>query len=242
MTGNKTSKIPPEKTPKTPSPASLKAGHRERLRARFQTAPHKMPEYEILEMLLGYVLIRKDTKPLAKTLLINFKSLRGVLEARPEDVARIPGVGQGVENFLALLREVMARHAEGSLRQREVLGTPEAVAAMARKRLAGCSHEELWGAYVDSGNRLLAWEQLSVGSMDSTPISPRRIVEKALACKANGLILVHNHPAGHPGPSGADLTFTAATREAAALFGIRFLDHLVVTENSSYSMQEEKLL
>ena len=232
----------PEKAPKVLSSVSLKAGHRERLRARFQTDPHKMPEYELLELLLGYVLIRKDTKPLAKTLLANFKSLRGVLEARPEEVARIPGVGPGVEHFLALLREVLARHAEGSLRRREVLGTPEAVAAMARKRLAACSHEELWAAYVDSGNRLLAWEQLSVDTMDSTPISPRLIVEKALACKANGLILVHNHPAGHPGPSGADLTFTAATRNAADLFGIRLLDHIIITENGSYSMQEEKLL
>ena len=240
MTASKDENTAPE--PKNPSQASLKAGHRERLRARFQADPHKMPEYELLELLLGYVLIRKDTKPLAKTLLLNFKSLRGVLEARPEEVGRIPGVGQGVENYLSLLREVFARHAEGSLRHRLVLGTPEAVEAMARKRLVACSHEELWGAYLDSGNRLLAWEQLSAGNLDSTPISPRAIVEKALACKANGLILVHNHPAGHPRPSGADLMFTETARKAAEVFGIRFLDHIIITENSSYSMMEERLL
>ena len=152
-----------------PSPAKRRQhylGHRKRLRARLADAPEKLQDYEILELLLGYVILRSDTKPMAKELLTRFGSLRGVIEAQPERYLDIPGIGEGVAGLMALLREFTPRYLESRVRKREELCSPEAVAAMARERLGRLAHEEIWVAYVDNGRRLVAWERAVRGTQN----------------------------------------------------------------------------
>lgn len=217
-------------------------GHRERLRERLSKTPDKLHDYEILELLLGKVLSRQDTKPLAKELLARFQSMRGVLDAKPAELKAVPGFGPALESFWLLLRELLARYAESPLRLRESLSSPEAVAQAARSRLAGREHEETWIAYVDTQNRLIAWEQNSKGSVDNATIFPRDIMERAILLKASGFILVHNHPGGSTRPSGADLHITEHLKRSAQTLGLRFLDHLIVTDEGYASVMSEGFL
>lgn len=214
-------------------------GHRKRLRARLKSAPEQLQDYEVLELLLGHVLLRADTKPLAKELLARFSSLRGVMQAGEEELREVPGLGPGVADFFFLLHEFFARYSESGPRRREELATPEAVAAMARERLGKLAHEEMWVAYVTNSNKLLAWERLARGSIDGACINPRDILERALKLKAAGFILVHNHPAGSPRPSGNDRDYTKRLDQAARTLFVRFVDHIIVTDDACYSMQNE---
>lgn len=217
-------------------------GHRKRLRARLKSAPEQLADYEVLEALLGYALPRVDTKPMAKELLRRFSSLRGVMQAREDELLDVPGIGQGAADFFFLLQEFFARHAESGPRSREELTSPEAVAAMARERLGKLAHEEVWAAFVNSANKLVAWERLSMGSIDSSFVNPRDILERALKLKAAGFILVHNHPAGTPRPSNDDLAYTKRLDQASRTLFIRFIDHIIVTDSACYSMQSEGIL
>jgi DNA repair protein RadC len=217
-------------------------GHRERLRERLDESPDKLHDYEVLEILLGKVLLRQDTKPLAKELLSRFQSIRGVLDAKPAELRAVPGFGPSLESFWRLLRELMARYAESSVRKREILSSPDAVAAMARSRLAGHEREEIWIAYVDAQNRLLAWEQNSKGTVDNSAIFPRDILERALLLKASGFILVHNHPGGGIHPSGADLQVTEQLKHSSQTLGLRFLDHIIVTDAEQHSIMQDGFL
>lgn len=217
-------------------------GHRQRLRSRLEEAPETLRDYEVLELLLGYAILRKDTKPIAKELLSRFGSLRGVVEARPEQCLDIPGIGNGVVGFMAVLREFIPRYVESRVKKREVLCGPEAVAAMARERLGALAHEEVWVAYVDNGQRLIAWERSAHGSYGISPINPRDIVERGLLLKATGFIVVHNHPGGNTRPSGADLEFTRRLETAAKAVFIRFVDHVIVTDDACYSIMNDGLL
>ena len=99
------------------------AGHRARLRERLLKDSTALADYEILELLLGYALLRRDTKPLAKELLSRFGSIRGVLDALPAEMQQVDGVGEGVAALRLLLREMMARYAEAPMRERKVLCT-----------------------------------------------------------------------------------------------------------------------
>ncbi|MFO8033316.1 MAG: UPF0758 domain-containing protein, partial [Desulfohalobiaceae bacterium] len=72
-------------------------GHRKRLKQKFRENNQVLEDYEILELLLGYGLPRKDTKPLAKELLSRFGSLKGVFHAGPQELRKVPGLGQGLE-------------------------------------------------------------------------------------------------------------------------------------------------
>ncbi len=217
-------------------------GHRERLRKRLMDTPEALADYELLELLLGYVLLRRDTKPLAKDLLTKFGSIHGVMTANHEEIVRVNGAGPAVATLWKLLHETGARVAESPLRQRLTLSSPEAVAEMARKRLGPLAHEEIWIAYLDTQNRMLEWEKASKGTTSATMIYPRDILERALQVKASGFIMVHNHPGGSPNPSGADIELTRRIQHAAQTLHIRFVDHVVVTSESCYSLMDDALL
>lgn len=217
-------------------------GHRERLRERLADAPEKPPEYEILELLLGYVIKRRDTKPMAKELLARFGSLRGVVHARPEEYADVPGLGRSAAAFITLLKEFLCRYAESPVRRRETLCDPAHVAAMARERLGGNAHEEVWVAYVDSSNRLVHWGKCAHGGISAAHVNSRDIVEKGLALKAYGFILVHNHPGGDPRPSQFDRELTAQLAMAARTVFLRFIDHVIVCEDAAYSIMTDAFL
>lgn len=218
-------------------------GHRKRLKEKFAVNPHSLADYEIFELLLGYTLSRSDTKPLAKELVKRFGSFSGVIDASQPELALIPGVGPATELFWLLMHEVKARYIESPVRHRQVLATPETVALMAHHRLAGLLHEELWCALVDSQNRLIEWLCIMKGGLDHIGgMQPRDILAPALKHSASGIILAHNHPGGSPEASDQDKQFTQRIVAAAQLLGIRFIDHLIVTEAKFTSMAKKETL
>ncbi|HCR12071.1 MAG TPA: DNA repair protein RadC [Solidesulfovibrio sp.] len=217
-------------------------GHRRRLKDRLMENPRALADYEILELLLGYVNVRRDNKPLAKELLRRFGSVRGVLLAREEELRGVPGIGPGALEFVTLWREAWARFHEQPLRERALLNSPDIVAEMARARIGANEREEFWMALVDTKNRLIGWEQVSQGTIDQAVIYPREILSVAIRHKASGVILVHNHPAGDPRPSSDDVAFTRRIVSAARELDVRVLDHLVVTAGGYFSFQAEGML
>ncbi|UIJ37639.1 DNA repair protein RadC [Desulfobaculum bizertense] len=217
-------------------------GHRKRLRERLAHDPRQLADYEILEMLLGYVLVRQDTKPLAKALLDEFGSLPGVFAAHPSDLRRIKGFGPKLESFWSLWKETWARMSELPLKSRPQLNTPDAVASMAIARLGTCTREECWVALLDKANGLLSWDRLTQGTVDQTPIYVREVLSRALEHGASSIILVHNHPSGDTHPSRQDEEVTARVCRSARDMGMRVLDHLVVSGNSFFSFQSHGLL
>lgn len=216
------------------------AGHRARLRRRLEKEPQLVEDYEVLELLLGYGLTRKDTKPLAKELIRRFGGFRGVLDARPDELLDVEGFGTGLLAVWRLQREILARYAAAPVRERVELASPEAVAALARARLSGCPHEEVWLALLNAGNRLISWEILRRGGVDGVSIAPREVLERALEHRASGIILVHNHPGGTLTPSRADINLTEAVSRLADQMGMRLLDHVIVTEADCYSITQNR--
>jgi DNA repair protein RadC len=223
------------------SPPHPHNGHRARLRAKLAHDAPTLADHEVLELFLGYGLTRGDTRPLAEELLRRFKSVRGVLDARPDELLHVPGFGPGLMGLWLILRELLARYVASPVRKREELATPRAVADMARARLAGCPHEECWMALVNSKNGLIAWERLKRGGVDAVPVQPRDVLEAALARKASGIILVHNHPGGSPEPSEEDAALTKELLQLAPRMGLRFLDHVIVTEGDCYSATQRAI-
>ena len=212
------------------------SGHRQRLRQRFMRAPTAIEDYELLEMLLFYGVPRKDTKPLAKALLKRFGSLKAALEAPAEALREIDGFGDSLNTFWHWLREVRVRLARQEAQGLDLLAHPAAVARMARERLAGCRHEECWLALVNAQNTLQEWLPVQRGSVHEVHVDPGEILRPALAMKASGIILVHNHPGGAAAPSNADVALTDELRLLAPKLGLRFLDHVIVSDGECFSM------
>ena len=227
---------------KVAEPAPHYLGHRQRLREKLFSEPKALADYELLELLLGQVLPRRDTKPLAKALVAHFGSLREVIQAAPEALCAVQGFGEALAGHWALISEVFARLGEAPVRERQVFSGPELVAEAARARIGHLKVEEFWVALVDNKNRLMAWERVGRGTVDETTVYPREVLALALKHQASGVILAHNHPGGDPKPSPADLELTRRINRAAQELGLRVLDHLVVCQGSHFSFQEAGLL
>jgi DNA repair protein RadC len=69
-------------------------GHRKRLRERFiKSGLDGLADYEVIELLLTLAIPRSDVKRPAKALIARFRNLRGVLDARLEELREVPGIG-----------------------------------------------------------------------------------------------------------------------------------------------------
>ncbi len=216
-------------------------GHRARLRKRFLNNPRNAYSYEMMELLLGYVIRRGDTKPLAKELVERFGGIAGLLDAHPAERKAVPGLGPSTEAFLTLLREIIARYFEEAVKKKTAVTLTD-IGQLGRCRLAGCPHEEVWAALLDNGNRLLTFERIHTGSIDQVLISPREAVELALKYKAGALVLLHNHPGGSSRPSALDTETTNRLRQAMKAVGLRLLDHLILADGQCYSLTTDNLL
>ncbi len=148
-------------------------GHRQRLKEKLARDSRSLADYEILELALALVIPRRDTKPLAKELIERFGSLKDAIMARPALLSDIKGIGPSVLAQWALIQEVFARVGEASTRSKAPLSNPTEVAKAAMARIGNKGTEEFWVAFLDTKNRVIAWEQVSKGTIDATPVSPR---------------------------------------------------------------------
>lgn len=217
--------------------------HRKRLRERFQKAGAEgMHDYELLELLLTYGVPRKDVKPVAKRLIDRFGGLSRVLDANQKELEQIIGVGSISATLIRLVKEMCSTYLAEKMKQRDAISSPKLVVDFARHKLSGLSHEAFMVIYLNVKNEIIDHKVIIEGTVDSVAIYPRRIIEAALVNHATGLILVHNHPSGHPEPSEEDKKITRDIIEAARTLDIRVLDHIVVGKDGYFSFLENRLL
>lgn len=122
------------------------------------------------------------------------------------------------------------------------LSAPADVRDLIRLKIADEPREHFAVAFLDTQNRLIAWEVLFSGTLSQTSVYPREVVKAALRHNAAAVIFAHNHPSGTPEPSGADQTLTETLRRALALVDVRVLDHFVVAVDGCTSFAERGLL
>jgi DNA repair protein RadC len=224
-------------------PKNPDSGHRERLRARFFAGgASAMPDYELLELTLFAAVPRRDTKPLARSLLARFGSFAEVIAAPRERLAEIPGVGDAVMNQLKIVEAAAHRLARGKVIGRPALSSWSALLDYCTAAMARTQYEEFRVLFLDRKNVLIADEVQAKGTIDHTPVYPREIVKRALEHGASAIILVHNHPSGDPTPSRADIEMTRDIAAAAKALGIAVHDHLVIGRGGHASFKSLGLL
>ncbi len=233
----------PKKSDSAIDKADPNAGHRERLRARFvKGGAAAMPDYELLELTLFAAVPRKDTKPLAKTLLARFGGFADVIAAPRERLLEIPGVGDAVVSQLKIVEAAAARLAQTRVIGRPALSSWTALLDYCMAVMARAPAEEFHVLFLDRKNVLIADEVQARGTVDHTPVYPREIVKRALEHSASAIILVHNHPSGDPTPSKADIAMTREVAAAAKALGIAIHDHLVIGRSGHASFKSLGLL
>ena len=220
-------------------------GHRQRLRERFQKSGLAgLADYEVVELLLTLAIPRSDVKQPAKALMKRFGTLRGILDAPVEELREIDGIGSVTPVALQIIRAAATMYLQQAAEGSEVLSDSVRISAFWRMRIGSLANELFQVAYLDSGYRLLrdGVETIEEGTIDRAAVYPRRVIEAALKRGAAALVLAHNHPNGNVQPSEHDKLLTRAIALAAETVGVKVVDHLIVSQNESFSFRKAGLL
>jgi DNA repair protein RadC len=199
---------------------------RERL-AAFGTAA--LADRELLAVLLG-----TGGSPgvgahvLAERVLAYFGSVAAIARAHPADLASVTGVGPAKAAVLVAAFELARR---GTVAETRVtISGPEDIVTVAAPLLRGRSRERLVVVACDRANRVLGCDVLSEGSADRSLMPLREAMVAVLRRDGKAFALAHNHPSGDPTASQDDIEASAYVSKAAQSIGLRFLEHVVVTD------------
>ena len=220
-------------------------GHRQRLRERFiKSGLDGFADYEVVELLLTLAIPRSDVKRPAKALIARFGNLRGILDARIEDLRSVPGIGTVTPAAIQIIKAAATLYLQQSAEGRDSLRDPEFLSRFWRARIGALPNEVFEVGYLDSGYRLLrdGVERLEEGTIDRAAVYPRRVIEAALGRGAFAIALAHNHPNGAVTPSEQDKVLTRAIVLAAETVGLRVVHHLIVSLGEAFSFRKAGLL
>lgn len=103
-------------------------------------------------------------------------------------------------------------------------------------KLANLEREVFAVLFLDSQHRIIEYEELFLGTVDSSAIHPREVVKGAIKHNASAVVFAHNHPSGSTEPSSADKRVTIRLKSALELIDVRVLDHIIVTVSTATSM------
>ena len=225
-----------------PSNDSLQ-GHRKRLREKFiKQGLAGFHDYEIIELLLTLGSPRKDCKQQAKEAIRKFKTLRGVLEAPPEELLEIHGIGLHSAFGIKLVQEVSREFLRAKIIDKPIYKSSQEIFDYLYYSMRDLKKEVFKVIYLNSQNQIIETADLFEGTLNSSSISPRDVMESAIKYNAASLIFVHNHPSGNPEPSTSDKEVTKDMVYAGSIMRIRVLDHIIIGNNRYYSFAGEGLI
>ena len=218
-------------------------GHRQRLRDRFfQNGIESFHDYEVVELLLTLSTPRRDMKPQAKELIRRFGSLAGVLEAPISTLLDVRGLGSANILALKLPHAVARRFLFEQTRGKDYLSSSSTVKDYLTHNLRERNREVFMVIFLNGQNQIIKMEELFEGSLTTSAVYPREVVQRVLDYDAAFVILVHNHPSGTLAPSNSDRAVTKKLQTALQAIDVEILDHLIVGGNDFFSFADHRLL
>ena len=212
-------------------------GHRARLKKRFlHDNGESMEGHELLELLLFYVIPRRNTNEIAHALLARFGKLADVFSASVDELMEIEGIG---ENAAIYLKSISAAVRFTDLEKQIKLPKYTNMTVLKeyiRPLFSQLTVERLYILTFDMSMRMISCEKVCDGSVNAVPVNTPIIMRKALTKNAQAVVLAHNHPGGVACPSAADMRGTACYRDALEKAGILLVEHFLVANDAIVSI------
>ncbi len=169
-------------------------------------------------------------------------SLSRLLTSDAVALRSIDGVGVKKAQRLAAAVELGRRCAIDAAKNQMKIMTSQDVVNIFKPRVMTLQHEECWIVYLNGASNIIEQQKISHGGLDATVVDHRLIVKRALELLATRIVVVHNHPSGIFQPSVDDVAITKRIQNAAALFDISLLDHVILSREGDFSFYGAGLL
>lgn len=174
---------------------------------------------------------------LAQNLLNKYEGFYGLNSASLEHLMEIKNIGFAKATSIKALCEIAIRLSNLPEKKTVTIKTPKEVFRLVKKDLYGKKREELILICLDTRNKFISKDRVSVGTINETLIHPREVFRQALLRNAVSIILVHNHPSQESSPSSEDILLTEKIAKAGKLLGIALVDHVIVCDREFCSLK-----
>ena len=197
---------------------------------------------ELLAIFLRVGIKGKSAVDLARDLLTQFGSLHSLLSASEGDFCLAHGMGSAKFAQLHASLEMSKRFLYERMEKDSALESPSATRAFLQTQLKSRPYEVFCMLFLDNQHRVLKFEELFQGTIDSATVHPREVIRKTIQHNAAAVIFAHNHPSGLAEPSQADIDITSRLKKALELIDVRVLDHIIIADHLTTSFAERGLL
>ncbi len=202
-----------------------------------------LSETELIAILIGSGTKEESAIDLSRKILRSVdNNLRELSKISYKTLTAIKGIGPAKAALLMSVFELYKRFLTYQSKDLPKIQSSEYAARIISPLLRDLSHEECWVMYLNRANRLISKERLSIGGISATVVDVKIIIKSALEKLASSIILVHNHPSGNPRPGDNDKTQTKILKEAASLFDISLLDHLIIAADGYFSFADDGII
>lgn len=178
----------------------------------------------------------------SELMALNSQSLVELSRVPFSRLRMMAGIGKQRAMRLQAAMELGRRVALSDAGAQEVVQSDRDVVRVMESTLANLQHEECWALYLASSGRIIERMRVSQGGVQATVVDCKLIIKRAIELLATQIVLVHNHPSGSVEPSRQDMELTERVAEAAQLFDMRLLDHVIISAGTHYSFRAHNLV
>lgn len=206
----------------------------------------KLSETELLAVILRTGTKNCPATELAGKVLSHSKhygeGLNALHHLSLKELMSISGIGEVKAVKIKCIAELAKRMAKEKAFERLRFDAPHTVADYFMEALRHEEKEKVFLLSLDNKLQLIEEYMISIGTVNTSLLSPREVFVRALQCKAARIMLLHNHPSGDAAPSRQDIFITNKIKEAGLLVEIPLIDHIIIGNGCFTSMNEKGLL
>ena len=179
---------------------------------------------------------------IAQNLISHFGNLAKMKEATIEELQQVNGIGFATACKLKAAFELGEKAQTTATEYGQKIESAKDIFKLLKNDLGNKKKEHFKVLSLDSRNKLISIDNVSVGTINTNLVHPREVFKTAIQHLAVSIILVHNHPSGDTEPSEADIEITKRLIESGKIMGIDILDHIIITKNKFFSFKDKGLI
>ncbi len=202
-----------------------------------------LSDAELIAILLRTGMKGKSVVQISQELIQKYGNLNVLTSQTHDSLKNIPGIGKDKAATLLAAFEISRRiDSRKKWYSNKKISSPDDIAEIFIPLLRDEVKEKFYVVCLNSANRIIKYETISVGNLNSSVVHAREVFKIAIESNSANIILLHNHPSGNPEPSADDISITKKLVEAGKIIDIQIFDHIIIAGNNFMSFVGKRLL
>ncbi len=224
-----------------PDEKNMHAGHRARvLNSYSKIELDALSPHQVMEFILFYVFPRGDVNPLAHRLLDKYGSVQNVLDANPNELAKIYGINQRSAQMITGFTKIFNYYTGSKLSKKYFFASREDIYDYCEDLLRFYTEEVFFIIATDASFHVTSLRLLGKGNNRAVAIDTRKVCDFINETKAANIVLTHSHPGGFAKPTENDISGTEIVKRVVEFMHCNFIDHIIVGADGIFSIEKDK--